>query len=184
MKPRDPAPVQRNALAPSLIAAAVLFLSPILPAGSWKLVALFATAILALIIGWFAFRARQWAWVLIFGAIAVLWNPRAAVPVLRHRLGHRSTRRRTGVPRRGRRDQDEAPVSIRRAAAVAGAVLLFVLTGCAANGPLTEQYRGGNEKGYIAGNFQVVEIPPCRARRPGHLRRENRARRDRFQQRL
>lgn len=75
MKPRDPAPVQRNALAPSLIAAVVLFLSPILPAGSWKLVALFATAILALIIGWFAFRARQWAWVLIFVAIAVLWNP-------------------------------------------------------------------------------------------------------------
>lgn len=75
MKPRDPAPFQRNALAPSLIAAVVLFLSPILPAGSWKLVALFATAILALIVGWFAFRARQWAWVLIFVAIAVLWNP-------------------------------------------------------------------------------------------------------------
>lgn len=50
-------------------------------------------------------------------------------------------------------------MSIRRAAAVAAAVLLFALTGCAANGPLTEQYRGGNEKGYIAGNFQVVEIP-------------------------
>lgn len=42
------------------------------------------------------------------------------------------------------------------------AVLLAtaLLTGCAANDSLAQQYRSGNEKGYISGDFQVVEIPP------------------------
>ncbi len=34
-----------------------------------------------------------------------------------------------------------------------------LLTGCAAGDSLVQQYRDGNEKGYIAGDFQVVEIP-------------------------
>ena len=34
-----------------------------------------------------------------------------------------------------------------------------LLTGCAADDSLAQQYRDGNEKGYIAGDFQVVEIP-------------------------
>jgi peroxiredoxin len=34
-----------------------------------------------------------------------------------------------------------------------------VLSGCAANDALAEQYRDGSEKGYISGDFQVVEIP-------------------------
>jgi peroxiredoxin len=43
----------------------------------------------------------------------------------------------------------------------AAALLLAaaVLTGCAADDSLAQQYRSGNEKGYIAGDFQVVEIP-------------------------
>ena len=34
-----------------------------------------------------------------------------------------------------------------------------LLTGCAADDSLAQQYRGGNEKGYIAGDFRVVELP-------------------------
>lgn len=34
-----------------------------------------------------------------------------------------------------------------------------VLTGCAAGDSLAQQYRDGTEKGYISGDFQVVEIP-------------------------
>ena len=44
----------------------------------------------------------------------------------------------------------------------AAAVVLLavvVLAGCASSDSLAQQYRDGNEKGYIAGEFQVVEIP-------------------------
>ncbi len=34
-----------------------------------------------------------------------------------------------------------------------------LLTGCAADDSLAQQYRDGNEKGYIAGDFRVVELP-------------------------
>ncbi|WP_103662763.1 TlpA disulfide reductase family protein [Microbacterium sp. CJ77] len=37
--------------------------------------------------------------------------------------------------------------------------VVIVLSGCAANDALAEQYRDGSEKGYISGDFQVVEIP-------------------------
>ena len=48
---------------------------------------------------------------------------------------------------------------IRRMIAAATAVLLGVaLTGCSANDSLAQQYQEGNEKGYIAGDFRVVEI--------------------------
>jgi len=48
----------------------------------------------------------------------------------------------------------------RRALLVVTAILLAAtLSGCAANDSLAQQYRNGNEKGYIAGDFQVVEIP-------------------------
>lgn len=47
-----------------------------------------------------------------------------------------------------------------RSAAVVAAVgiVLASLTGCASNGSLSQQYRGGDTKGYIAGDFRVVEI--------------------------
>ncbi len=72
-----PAPVtyQRNALAPAILAAIVLFVSPALIPAGWGLFVLFAVAILAVICGWFAVQARQWVWVGVFALIAVLWNP-------------------------------------------------------------------------------------------------------------
>lgn len=72
---RTPSVYQRNALAPSLIAAAVLFLAPVLLTGSWSTVVLFVISILAIIVGWFAFQARQWWWIPVFIAVAVIWNP-------------------------------------------------------------------------------------------------------------
>ncbi len=74
-KKRAPSTYQRNAFAPALLAAAVLFLSPVLMAGDWYLVPLFVAAILAVIVGWFAIQARQWWWAPVFAAVAVLWNP-------------------------------------------------------------------------------------------------------------
>ena len=74
-KKRTPSVYQRNALAPSLIAAAVLFLAPVLLTSTWSTVVLFVTAILAMIVGWFAFQARQWWWIPVFAAVAVIWNP-------------------------------------------------------------------------------------------------------------
>jgi len=50
----------------------------------------------------------------------------------------------------------------RRARVVASALLSLVLAGslaACANDPLAEQYRAGDNKGYIAGDFRVQEIP-------------------------
>ena len=74
-KERTPSRYQRNAFAPSLMAATALFVSPLLMGGDWWLLVLFVVAILALIVGWFAVQARQWWWVPVFAAIAVIWNP-------------------------------------------------------------------------------------------------------------
>jgi peroxiredoxin len=43
-------------------------------------------------------------------------------------------------------------------AAVFALLAVSVVTGCASNDSLAQQYRDGNEKGYIAGDFQVVQI--------------------------
>jgi hypothetical protein len=72
---RESPQYQRNALAPSLLAAAVLFLAPVLLTVGWMMLVLYATAILAVIVGWFAIQARQWWWAPVFLAIAVIWNP-------------------------------------------------------------------------------------------------------------
>ncbi|EPD86351.1 hypothetical protein HMPREF1529_00403 [Microbacterium sp. oral taxon 186 str. F0373] len=47
----------------------------------------------------------------------------------------------------------------RTRAAVALLLAAAALTGCAADDSLAQQYRDGTEKGYISGDFQVVEIP-------------------------
>lgn len=44
-------------------------------------------------------------------------------------------------------------------AAAFAAVLVLGLAACS-NDPLAEQYREGDNKGFIAGDFRVVEIPP------------------------
>jgi len=67
--------VQRNALAPSLLAAMVLFIAPALIGNDWFLLVRFVATILALIIGWFAVQARHWWWVPVMAAIAIVWNP-------------------------------------------------------------------------------------------------------------
>ena len=79
-KKRAPSTFQRNAFAPALLAAAVLFLAPVLMAGDWYLVPLFVASILAVIVGWFAIQARQWWWAPVFAVIAVLWNPVFPLP--------------------------------------------------------------------------------------------------------
>ena len=70
-----PVAYQRNALAPSILAAIALFLAPLLMGGDWFLLVRFVVSILALIVAWFAAQARQWWWIPVFVAIAVLWNP-------------------------------------------------------------------------------------------------------------
>ena len=72
---RSASPVQRNALAPGLLAAIALFLAPLLIGSEWFLFIQYVVAILALIVAWFAVQARQWWWVPVFAAVAVLWNP-------------------------------------------------------------------------------------------------------------
>ncbi|WP_251454380.1 TlpA disulfide reductase family protein [Microbacterium sp. Marseille-Q6648] len=51
------------------------------------------------------------------------------------------------------------PHTGRTRTAVALVFAATLLTGCAADDSLAQQYREGDEKGYIAGDFQVVEIP-------------------------
>ena len=70
-----PATYQRNALAPSLLAAAVLFVAPALLESDWFLTVRFVATIFAIIIGWFAFQAKHWWWMPVMLAIAVVWNP-------------------------------------------------------------------------------------------------------------
>jgi hypothetical protein len=66
---------QRNALAPGLLAAIALFVSPLFTEGLGATIVLFVVAILALIVAWFAWQARQWWWTVVFVAVAVVWNP-------------------------------------------------------------------------------------------------------------
>lgn len=73
--PPQPASFQRNALAPGLLAAIALFLSPLLADGTGATIIRFVVAILALIVAWFALQAKQWWWTVVFVAVAVVWNP-------------------------------------------------------------------------------------------------------------
>ncbi|MDL9977947.1 DUF6804 family protein [Microbacterium sp. ASV49] len=73
-KSRTASGAQRNALAPGLLAAAVLFSGPFL-LSVWPQILLYAVSILALIVLYFAAQAKQWWWIPVFAVIAVLWNP-------------------------------------------------------------------------------------------------------------
>lgn len=70
---------QRNALAPGLLAALVLVIGVAALGGGAFTIIQFVVSILALIVAWFAIQARQWWWVPVFLAIAVLWNPVIAI---------------------------------------------------------------------------------------------------------
>ncbi|RGE21464.1 DUF6804 family protein [Leucobacter sp. wl10] len=76
----DASAYQRNALLPGLIAAAILMLAAALVGTAWFTIVQFLVAILALIVTWFAVQARQWWWLPVFIAIAVLWNPVLPLP--------------------------------------------------------------------------------------------------------
>ncbi|GAB3601631.1 DUF6804 family protein [Microbacterium tumbae] len=73
--------LQRNALAPGILAAIALFLSPLFIADPAATVIRYIVAILALIVAWFGIQARQWWWTVVFIAVAVFWNPVYPLPV-------------------------------------------------------------------------------------------------------
>ncbi|RWR19704.1 hypothetical protein D8Y24_10570 [Agrococcus lahaulensis] len=66
---------QRNALAPGFLGALALIVAQLLLETEWFGTLRFVIAVLAIIVGWFAFQARQWWWVPVMLAIAVAWNP-------------------------------------------------------------------------------------------------------------
>lgn len=72
---QNPPLVQRNALAPGLLAAIALFVSPALIEGEWFIYVQFVVSIFALIVAWFAFQAKTWWVIPVMVAIAALWNP-------------------------------------------------------------------------------------------------------------
>ncbi|HEU0205783.1 MAG TPA: DUF6804 family protein [Pseudolysinimonas sp.] len=67
--------VRRLALAPGLLAAIVLIAGFALIEGAGFIIIRYLVAILALIVGYFAFQAKQWWWMPLLLAIAVIWNP-------------------------------------------------------------------------------------------------------------
>jgi len=66
---------RRLALAPGLLAAIVLIAGFALIEGTGFIVIRYVVAILALIIGYFAFQAKQWWWMPLLLAVAIIWNP-------------------------------------------------------------------------------------------------------------
>jgi len=69
-------PFRRPALAPGLLGAIVLLAGlALLDNETWFLVIRFGAAILALIMVVFAYQAKQWWWIPVLVAIAVVWNP-------------------------------------------------------------------------------------------------------------
>ena len=76
MNDRYPTPqFRRTALAPAILAAIVLLAGTALIGSDGFTFILFGVSILALIVAVFAWQARQWWWLPVFAAIAVLWNP-------------------------------------------------------------------------------------------------------------
>jgi hypothetical protein len=66
---------RRTALAPGILAAIVLLAGLALLTSSEFFWIKTVTAILAAIVGVYAFQARQWWWLPFLAAIVVLWNP-------------------------------------------------------------------------------------------------------------
>jgi hypothetical protein len=66
---------RRTALAPGILAAIALLVGVALIASDGFTVIRYVVSILALIVAWFAWQARQWWWIVGLVPIAVLWNP-------------------------------------------------------------------------------------------------------------
>ena len=82
MSSRYPTPeFRRTALAPAVLAAIVLLAGVALVGADGYLIIRFAVSILALIIAVFAWQARQWWWLPLLAAIAVLFNPVVIMPI-------------------------------------------------------------------------------------------------------
>lgn len=73
--PKKPVLYQRNAFAPSILAAIACLAGISLLSHPYYEYVRYVIAILAIIIGWFAIRAGQWWWAPVMLAITVLWNP-------------------------------------------------------------------------------------------------------------
>ncbi|HWH27087.1 MAG TPA: DUF6804 family protein [Pseudolysinimonas sp.] len=67
--------VRRTGLAPGLLGAIALLAGLALIDSPGFIVIRYLVAILAIIVGVFAFQARQWWWLPLLAAIAVIWNP-------------------------------------------------------------------------------------------------------------
>ena len=66
---------QRNAFAPGILGGLVCLAGAFVLGWPGYEIILYVIAILALICAWFAAQAKQWWWIVVFVAIAVLWNP-------------------------------------------------------------------------------------------------------------
>ena len=66
---------RRTALAPGILAAIALLIGVALITSDGFTVIRYVVSILALIVAWFAWQARQWWWIVGLVPIAVLWNP-------------------------------------------------------------------------------------------------------------
>lgn len=72
---------RRLALAPSLVGALVAVIGILAIGSGFFFFVQFLVAVLAMIVGWFAVQARQWWWLPIPAAIAIVWNPVVPVPL-------------------------------------------------------------------------------------------------------
>ena len=71
---------RRTGLAPGLLAAVVILAGLALLDIPAFIVIRYVVAILALIVGFFAIQAKQWWWIPLLAAIAVIWNPAFPLP--------------------------------------------------------------------------------------------------------
>jgi len=74
-KKKQPVEYQRNAFVPSILAAIACLAGVSLLIHDYYFAVRFVVAILALIVAWFAIRAKQWWWAPVMLAIAIAWNP-------------------------------------------------------------------------------------------------------------
>jgi len=66
---------RRMALAPGLLGAIVAIVGVSAIGKELFFVVSFVISLLALIVGWYAVQSRQWWWLPLQAAIAVVWNP-------------------------------------------------------------------------------------------------------------
>ena len=70
-----PTTSRRTALIPAVIAVLALLVGVVFIGSDGFTVIQFIVSIFALIVAVFAWQSRQWWWLPLLGAIAVLWNP-------------------------------------------------------------------------------------------------------------